>query len=81
MGNRDRIARQVGSAIRRVRERRRCRQSQLAASAGIARTQLARYERGREQPSVTALVAILSALGCSAEKYGQHLGPWDILPG
>jgi transcriptional regulator with XRE-family HTH domain len=80
MGNQDRIARQVGSAIRRVRERRRCRQGQLASSAGITRTQLARYERGREQPSVTALVA-LSALGCSAEEYGQHLGPWDILPG
>jgi transcriptional regulator with XRE-family HTH domain len=76
----DRVARQVGSALRRVRVRRSCRQYQLAAAAGIPRRQLARYERGRERPSVAALVALLTALGCTTDEYGKHLGPWDILP-
>jgi transcriptional regulator with XRE-family HTH domain len=76
MGNRDRIARQVGSAIRRVRERRRCRQGQLAASAGITRTQLARYERGRLLPTAPALARLLVALDCSEGEFSRHFGPF-----
>jgi transcriptional regulator with XRE-family HTH domain len=70
----DRVARQVGSALRRVRERRSCWQYQLAEAAGIPRRQLAAYERGREQPSVAALVALLTALDCTADEYGQASG-------
>ncbi len=76
----DRVARQVGSALRRVRERRRCRKGQLAEAAGIPCRQLARYERGQQQPSVAALVALLTALDCTPDEYGQHLGPWGCLP-
>jgi transcriptional regulator with XRE-family HTH domain len=76
----DRVARQVGSALRRVRERRSCRQYQLAEAAGIPRGQLARYERGRERPSIATLTAVLTVLDCSADEFGRHLGPWDILP-
>jgi transcriptional regulator with XRE-family HTH domain len=77
----DRIARQVGSALRRVRERRACRQYQLAEAAGIPRRQLAAYEHGRQRPSVATLTAVLTALDCSADEFCRHLGPWDILPG
>ncbi len=76
----ERIARQVGRALRRVRHKRSCRQGQLAAAAGVSRSQLARYERGQEQLSAAALAALLTALGCTADEYGCHLGPWGILP-
>jgi transcriptional regulator with XRE-family HTH domain len=76
MGNRDRIGREVGSAIRRVRERRRCRQGQLAASAGITRTQLAHYERGRRLPTAPALARPLLALDCSEGEFSRHFGPF-----
>jgi transcriptional regulator with XRE-family HTH domain len=79
MAGNQRVARQVGAALRRVRKGRRCRQFQLAVSAGISGVQLTRYERGQEQPSVAALAALLHALGCSAEEFGKHLGPWGIL--
>jgi transcriptional regulator with XRE-family HTH domain len=75
-----RTARQIGHALRRVRHKRRCRQDQLAAAASVSRSQLAAYEQGREQPNVAALAALLTALGCSAEEYGCHVGPWGILP-
>jgi transcriptional regulator with XRE-family HTH domain len=71
-----RISRQVGAALRRVRERRCCWQYQLAEAAGISQRQLAAYERGRQQPSI----ATLTALDCSADEFGRHLGPWGILP-
>jgi transcriptional regulator with XRE-family HTH domain len=76
----DRTARQVGNALRRVRERRRWRQYQLAAAAGVTLPQLAAYERGSEQPGVASLAALLVALGCSVEEYGRHVGPWGHPP-
>jgi len=79
MERNQRIARQVGSAIRRVRVQRRHQQYRVAEAAGISRRELAAYERGKEQPSVAALAALLRVLGCSAEEYGRHLGPWGCL--
>ena len=76
----DRVSRQVGAALRRVRVQRRQWQYRVAEAAGITRRQLAAYERGRQQPSVAALAALLRVLGCSAEEYGRHLGPWGRLP-
>jgi len=79
MADSERVARQVGSAIRRVRVQRRQRQYKVAEAAGISRRQLAAYEHGRQQPSVAALAALLRVLGCSAEEFGRHLGPWGCL--
>jgi transcriptional regulator with XRE-family HTH domain len=79
MAGDQRVARQVGAALRRVREGRSYRQCRVAEAAGITRWQLAAYEGGREQPSVAALTAVLTVLGCSAEEFGKHLGPWGIL--
>ncbi|HVR07864.1 MAG TPA: helix-turn-helix transcriptional regulator, partial [Thermoanaerobaculia bacterium] len=75
MADSQRIARQVGGALRRVRMQRRQRQYRVAEAAGISRGELAAYERGRQQPSVAALAALLRVLGCSAEDFGRHLGP------
>jgi len=75
----DRISRQVGGALRRVRVRRRQRQYRVAEAAGISRRLLTAYEHGKQRPSVAALAALLRVLGCSAEEYGQHLGLWGCL--
>lgn len=44
---------------------------------------LSRYEHGRQYPSLPSLVKILRALDCTAEDFGNRLGPWDacMLPG
>ena len=74
-----RVARQVGAALRRLRHERDETQRPLARSAGISGAQLAAYEGGCEQPSVAALATLVRALGCSAEEFGKHLGPWGCL--
>jgi transcriptional regulator with XRE-family HTH domain len=76
----ERIARQVGAALRRVRVQRRHQQYRVAEAAGISRRELAAYEHGKQQPSVAALAALLRVLDCSAEDFGRHLGPWGCLP-
>jgi transcriptional regulator with XRE-family HTH domain len=73
-----RIARQVGAALRRVREERECRQHRVAAAAGISRRLLAAYEGGRQLASVAALTTLLTVLDCTAEDFGRHLGPWGL---
>lgn len=75
----ERVARQVGSALRRIRRERGVRQKQVAAAAGITRTMLSLYELGRRCPTLPNLVSVLRALGCSAEEFGKHLGPWGCL--
>jgi transcriptional regulator with XRE-family HTH domain len=71
-----RIARQVGAALRRLREQRGHRQTMAADLAGITRGMLSAYETGRQCPSLATLVAILRALDCTAEDFGRLLGPW-----
>jgi hypothetical protein len=39
---------------------------------------LCSYERGRLCPSLPTLVKVLTALDCSADEFGQHLGPWGL---
>ncbi|HLX09150.1 MAG TPA: helix-turn-helix transcriptional regulator [Thermoanaerobaculia bacterium] len=73
------VSRQVGAALRRVRVQRQRPQYRLADAAGIDRRQLSAYERGRQQPSVAALAALLRVLGCSAEEFGRCLGPWGCV--
>jgi transcriptional regulator with XRE-family HTH domain len=80
MENDQRVSRQIGRALRRVRVQRRHQQYRVAEAAGISRGLLSAYEHGRQQPSVAALAALLRTLGCSAEEFGRHLGPWGCLP-
>jgi transcriptional regulator with XRE-family HTH domain len=75
-----RIARQVGGALRRLRLERRLGQKQVAGRAGVTVSMLSRYEHGRQHPTLPNLVKVLRALDCSAEDFGRHLGPWGCLP-
>jgi transcriptional regulator with XRE-family HTH domain len=76
----ERIARQIGGVLRRIRLERQRRQRHVAEAAGITRGKLCSYERGRLCPSLPTLVSLLTALDCSPEEFGQHLGPWGCLP-
>jgi len=80
MESNQRIARQVGAALRRIRLARRLLSKQVASRAGISRPMLSRYELGRQHPSLPNLVRVLRALDCSAEDFGKRLGPWGCLP-
>jgi transcriptional regulator with XRE-family HTH domain len=74
-----RTAQQVGAALRRIRKARGIAQTKLAELAGITRPMLCRYELGRACPTLPNLVKVLQALGCSAEEFGRHLGPWGCI--
>jgi transcriptional regulator with XRE-family HTH domain len=74
-----RISRQVGGALRRLRLARCLGQKQVAGRAGVTVSMLSRYEHGRQHPSLPNLVKVLRALDCSAEDFGRHLGPWGCL--
>ena len=76
MESHQRIARQVGAALRRLRQKRRETWRQVAAAAGIPPAALAAYERGRQLPDLATLGLLLAALSVSAEEFGRYLGPW-----
>ena len=80
MPSENRVARQVGQALRRLRLERRLLGKQVASRADITRSMLSRYEHGRMCPSLPNLVKILQVLDCSAEDFGKRLGPWGCLP-
>lgn len=79
MGNRDRIARQVGVTVRRLRQQRAETQHQVAGLAGILTTELSSYERGRQLPSVPVLARLLAALDCTEEHFSRHFGPFGLV--
>ena len=79
MAGDQRVARQVGAALRRVREHRQCRQSRVAEVAGITRRQLAAYESGQQVPDLPTLRLLVLALGVTADDFGRHLGPWGCV--
>jgi transcriptional regulator with XRE-family HTH domain len=76
MSAEERVAHQVGNALRRVREARGVRQYEVAELTGISKPVLSRYERGRAYAPLSDLVRVLQALDCSADEFGQHVGPW-----
>ena len=76
----ERVARQVGQALRRLRCDLDFGLKQVAGRAGITVSMLSRYEHGHHCPSLPNLVKILRALDCSAEEFGNCLGPWGCLP-
>lgn len=72
----ERLTRQVGQALRRLRLERRLLAKQVASRADITRSMLSRYELGQRCPCLPNLVKILQVLDCSAEEFGSRLGPW-----
>lgn len=71
-----RIARQLGNAVRRLRLGRGRAQWQVAAAAGIPKGALSACERGQRLPSVPALAALLAVLDCSPDEFARHFGPF-----
>jgi transcriptional regulator with XRE-family HTH domain len=76
MVNRQRVTRQLGSALRRIRLDRGARQRAVAQLAEIDPRLLSSIERGGRAPSPPVLVALLVALDCSVDEFGRYFGPW-----
>jgi transcriptional regulator with XRE-family HTH domain len=55
----------MGKALIRLRERVGLSQSSLARKAGCGKSQLSKYEKGRELPKLESLERLLGALGVS----------------
>ncbi len=53
---------ELGTALRDLRVARRLTQSDVAARSGVAASQLSRWERGHEMPTLPSLVKVLSAV-------------------
>jgi transcriptional regulator with XRE-family HTH domain len=66
-------ASRVGTALLHLRERRGLRQCRVAERAGISKSMLSNYERGKQCPSLPTLVKILNQLHCSVEDFGRIL--------
>ncbi|NEE03777.1 helix-turn-helix transcriptional regulator [Phytoactinopolyspora halotolerans] len=60
-------ARQLGAAVRAERKRRGMSQVALAASAGVSRAWLARFETGHRAASIEQIFLVLRALGLAFE--------------
>ncbi len=56
-----------GGRLRRARRAKRWTQGQLAATTGLARTQITQLENGRHEPSYKTLRLLLDHLECSAD--------------
>ena len=59
----------LGKALALLREIRNLSQAALARKAGIGKSQLSKYERGRELPKFDSLEKILKALEVSAHQF------------
>jgi transcriptional regulator with XRE-family HTH domain len=79
MESHQRIARQIGGAIRRLRTERRKTRRQFAALAGIPPAALSAYEQGQQLPDPHTIRALISVLGVTAEEFGHYLGPWGVV--
>jgi transcriptional regulator with XRE-family HTH domain len=71
----ERIARQVGAALRRLRLKRWKTEQQVAAAAGIPAATLAAYESGEQHPDAQELRQVLAALRVSPTEFGRCCGP------
>jgi transcriptional regulator with XRE-family HTH domain len=54
--------RNLGPALRLIREERRLTQAELARAAAIGKSQLSKYESGKEKPKLESLEKLLSVL-------------------
>ncbi|MEM9290275.1 MAG: helix-turn-helix transcriptional regulator [Acidobacteriota bacterium] len=57
----------IGQALRKLRQARKLKQSEVAETAGITSPMLSAYETGKQRPSFSTIDKILVALGCSAD--------------
>lgn len=57
----------LGHRIQTLRRKRKWNQGELAASVGVARIQISRYERGAHEPKPDMLGRIAAALGTTAD--------------
>ena len=71
-----RIARQVGATVRRLRSQQGQAQRQVARLAGIPRAALSAYERGQRLPTAPVLASVLAALDCTEDRFSRHFGPF-----
>jgi transcriptional regulator with XRE-family HTH domain len=76
MVNRQRVNRQVGSALRRIRLDRGFPQHMLAFIVGINPRQLSEIENGHRSPAKRVLEDLLTVLNCSGDEFGCWFGPW-----
>ncbi|MBS1879963.1 MAG: helix-turn-helix transcriptional regulator [Actinobacteria bacterium] len=56
------LRREFGANLRQIREERKLSQEDLMALAGVHRTQISEYERGRTAPEVEVLAKLSCAL-------------------
>jgi transcriptional regulator with XRE-family HTH domain len=75
MESSQRVVRQVGAALRRIRLDRGTGQRAVAQLAGITPQVLSSYEQGQLLPPAAMLALLLSALDCSPEEYARYYGP------
>ena len=61
------LARAIGKQIRTFRKKRGYTQKILSEMSGISQNYLSSIERGKSFPRVENLVALINALGCSAD--------------
>jgi transcriptional regulator with XRE-family HTH domain len=69
----DDVRRDVGAALRAIRESRKLLQREAAERMGITRSMLSMYERGHTQPTVATLERILAALDANLGTLAEHL--------
>jgi transcriptional regulator with XRE-family HTH domain len=79
MASHQRVARQVGGTVRRLRQERQETQRQVAGSAGIPPAALSAYERGQRLPSAPVLASLLAALDCTEARFSRHFGPFGLV--
>ncbi len=69
----DDTRRDVGAALRAIRESRNLLQREAAARMGISRSMLSMYENGHTQPTVATLEKILGAMDANLGTLAEHL--------
>ena len=72
--------RQIGRALRWMREHRNLKQYQVARSAGVTRPMLSAYETGKQLPSLITLANILDALDAGLEELARALDMVSPVP-
>jgi transcriptional regulator with XRE-family HTH domain len=76
MPSTQRVARQTGSALRRIRLDRGIELYFVAMLTALTPQLLSAYEEGQQLPSDATLALLLAALECSPDEFARYYGPW-----